>query len=48
MIPRYWCLSCDEGVSGLEELLDAGEAICHAFIVGELACGNLRNRPEIL
>ncbi|HCC69219.1 MAG TPA: VapC toxin family PIN domain ribonuclease, partial [Nitrospiraceae bacterium] len=22
--------------------------VCHPFIVGELACGNLRNRTEIL
>jgi predicted nucleic acid-binding protein len=28
-------------------LLDAA-VLCHPFIVGELACGNLRNRNEIL
>ncbi len=29
-------------------LLGKAEALCHPFIVGELACGNLRNRAEIL
>jgi hypothetical protein len=28
--------------------LHAGEVVCHPFIVGELACGNLKNRHEIL
>ncbi len=28
--------------------LDRGEVWCHPFIVGELACGNLANRREIL
>jgi hypothetical protein len=33
---------------GLEKLLSDGEVVCHPFIVGELACGNLKNRREIL
>ena len=32
----------------LSSLLEAGEVICHPFIIGELACGNLKNRGEIL
>lgn len=28
--------------------LDRGDVWCHPFIVGELACGNLANRREIL
>jgi len=32
----------------LANLLAAGEVACHPFIVGELACGNLKNRTEIL
>ncbi len=28
--------------------LERGEVWCHPFIVGELACGNLANRREIL
>jgi len=25
-----------------------GRVVCHPFIVGELACGNLKNRKDIL
>ena len=32
----------------LAALLEAGEVVCHPFIVGELACGGIQNRPEIL
>ena len=32
----------------LQQLLLDGEVVCHPFIVGELACGNLKNRQEIL
>ena len=32
----------------LAALLEAGEVACHPFIVGELACGGIQNRPEIL
>jgi predicted nucleic acid-binding protein len=32
----------------LEGFLDDGHVLCHPFIVGELACGNLKNRAEIL
>ena len=32
----------------LEGLLDNTEVICHPLIIGELACGNLKNRKEIL
>ena len=32
----------------LESLLDNTEVICHPLIIGELACGNLKNRKEIL
>jgi len=35
-------------VSLLEDLLNSGEVVTHPFIIGELACGNLRNRTEIL
>jgi hypothetical protein len=36
------------GCGGLEALLNEGLVVCHPFIVGELACGNLHNRSEIL
>ena len=32
----------------LGNLLNDGEVACHPFIVGELACGNLKNRTIIL
>jgi len=32
----------------LVDLLNQGEVAIHPYIVGELACGNLRNRGEIL
>jgi predicted nucleic acid-binding protein len=37
--------------SGREDLrarLEAGEVVCHPFILGELACGNIRKRDEVL
>ncbi len=34
--------------SRLAELLNAGEVLRHPFVVGELACGNLRNRDEVI
>jgi predicted nucleic acid-binding protein len=36
------------GDSDLEILLNDGRVVCHPFIIGELACGNLKNRNEIL
>lgn len=32
----------------LRNLLNDGDVVCHHFIVGELACGNMKNREEIL
>jgi len=32
----------------LEGLLNGGHVACHPFIIGELACGHLKNRSEIL
>lgn len=32
----------------LVELLNQGSVLGHPFIVGELACGNLQNRREVL
>jgi predicted nucleic acid-binding protein len=33
---------------GLVELLEAGQVHVHAFVIGELACGNLTQRTKIL
>ena len=43
-----WVAHLRHGDTGLETLLDEGHVLCHPFIVGELACGNLKNRSEIL
>ncbi len=31
----------------LSALLNEGLIVCHPFVIGELACGNMRNREEI-
>ena len=43
-----WVSHLRDGNVGLEKLLNDGKVVCHPFIVGELACGNLKNRYEIL
>jgi len=43
-----WVEHLRSGNIGLENLLYEGHVVCHLFIVGELACGNLSNRSEIL
>ena len=30
----------------LAPVLEAGEVFCHAFVIGELACGRLKHRCE--
>ena len=32
----------------LEKLLFNGSVACHPYIIGELACGNIKNRREII
>jgi hypothetical protein len=34
--------------AGLAALLEQGRVTCHPFVIGEIACGRLRNRQEIL
>jgi len=43
-----WIEHFVSGVSDLGTLLDEGNVLTHPFVIGELACGNLRNREEIL
>jgi len=43
-----WMAHLREGATGLEALLLEGRVLCHPFIIGELACGNLKRRSEIL
>ena len=43
-----WVSHFRYGNPELEKLLLEGKVACHPFIIGELACGNLKNRQEIL
>ena len=43
-----WVEYLRNGNVRLETLLEEGHVVCHPLIVGELACGNLKNRAEIL
>jgi predicted nucleic acid-binding protein len=43
-----WVFHLRETHGGLVDLLNNGEVACHPFIVGELACGNLKNRTTVL
>jgi predicted nucleic acid-binding protein len=43
-----WVDHLRRGDDRLSGLLEEGEVVCHPFIAGELACGHLRNRAEIL
>jgi len=43
-----WVSHLREGSRRLEKLLQDAEVACHPFIIGELACGKLKNRNEIL
>ena len=42
-----WIAHLRHGTIGLEALLNEGRVMCHPFIIGELACGNLKHRSEI-
>ena len=43
-----WVTHLRQGSRKLEKLLMDAEVMCHPFIIGELACGNLKNRNEII
>ena len=43
-----WIHHFRTGSEQLRSLLDEEQVLCHPFITGELACGTLRNRDEIL
>jgi len=43
-----WIDHLRSGNAKLAALLNDGEAAIHPFIIGELACGNLKNRKEII
>ncbi|MHC5008180.1 MAG: type II toxin-antitoxin system VapC family toxin [Planctomycetota bacterium] len=43
-----WVDHLRRGNASLSTRLDTAEVLCHPFIIGELACGNLTRRKEIL
>ncbi|MFH1764168.1 MAG: PIN domain-containing protein [Gemmatimonadota bacterium] len=43
-----WVDHLRSGNSTLASALETVDVWCHPFVLGELACGNLRNREEIL
>ena len=43
-----WIDHLRNGNEQLVKLLEAGRVLTHTMVIGELACGNLRNRQEIL
>lgn len=43
-----WVDHLRKGERALESLLVEGAVLSHPFIIGELACGNMKNRVEIL
>jgi len=43
-----WVDHLRSGNARLASLLDQGEVVCHPSVIGELACGNLPNREEML
>ena len=43
-----WIDHLRQGNKQLTTLLDKGGVCCHPFVIGELACGTIRHRDEIL
>jgi len=43
-----WVEHLRSGNVHLKSLLEEGEVVCHPFIIGELACGNMKNRKEVI
>lgn len=43
-----WVEHLRRGHAGLAALLERGEVLIHPLIVGEIACGSLKNRAELL
>jgi hypothetical protein len=43
-----WIDHLRKGTPALAVALEDGQVLMHPFVLGELACGNLRNRTEVL
>ncbi|MBA2458481.1 MAG: type II toxin-antitoxin system VapC family toxin [Gemmatimonadales bacterium] len=43
-----WVHHLRYGNDRLGGLLSDAQVVCHPFVIGEIACGNLKNRAEVL
>jgi len=43
-----WVDHLRDGTTALAAALEQGRVLTHPFVLGELACGNLKNRGEVL
>ena len=43
-----WIKHLREGEKSLAQLLEEGLVACHPYIIGEIACGGIKNRHEII
>jgi predicted nucleic acid-binding protein len=43
-----WVEHLRRGLPRLATLLQQGKVLIHSWVIGELACGNLRNRADVL
>ena len=43
-----WIGHLRKGDETLASALEEGEVLTHPFVIGELSCGNIRNRGEVL
>lgn len=43
-----WVDHLRDGAPALAAALEQGSVLMHPFVLGELACGNLKNRSEVL
>jgi hypothetical protein len=43
-----WADHLRRGDSSVVQVLESGQAAAHAFVIGELACGNLRSRARVI
>jgi len=43
-----WVQHLRTGSEPLRSLLDDEQVFCHPFVMGELACGTMRNKQEVL
>jgi len=43
-----WVDHLRRSMAGLDVPLSEGQVLCHPFVLGELACGNIKNQSDIL